>query len=131
MDLNVTPEIANNGVVQLKVDIKREFLGAIREDGTASPHSRSAHTKVMVKSGQTAVIGGIYQNVGSQLETGVPFLKDIPIIGFLFRGRIFHKDKTELLLFLTPRVLSQAGSSNMGEGVSSSALGKENGSTLE
>jgi len=131
MELNVTPEVANNGVVQLKVDITREFLGAIKDDGTASPHSRSAKTKVMVKSGQTAVIGGIYQNDGSQLETGVPFLKDIPIIGFLFRGRIFHKDKTELLLFLTPRVLSQAGSSNMGEGVSGASFGKENGTTLE
>lgn len=132
MELNVTPEVANNGVVQLKVDITREFLGAIREDGTASPHSRSAKTKVMVKSGQTAVIGGIYQNDGSQLETGVPFLKDIPILGFLFRGRTFHKDKTELLLFLTPRVLSQAGSSNMGDGMSSNSLGQgSNGSSLE
>lgn len=131
MELNVTPEVANNGVVQLKVDITREFLGAIRDDGTASPHSRSAKTKVMVKSGQTAVIGGIYQNDGSQLETGVPFLKDIPIIGFLFRGRTFHKDKTELLLFLTPRVLSQAGSSNMGDGMSSTSLGQGSGSSLE
>ncbi len=131
MELNVTPEVANNGVVQLKVDILREFLGAIRDDGTASPHSRSAKTKVMVKSGQTAVIGGIYQNDGSQLETGVPFLKDIPVIGFLFRGRIFHKDKTELLLFLTPRVLSQAGSSNMGDGMSSTSLGQDNGSSFQ
>jgi len=131
MELNVTPEVANNGVVQLKVDIIREFLGAIKEDGTANPHSRSAKTKVMVKSGQTAVIGGIYQNDGSQLETGVPFLKDIPILGFLFRGRIFHKDKTELLLFLTPRVLSQAGSSSLGEGISGTSFNNQNGNSLE
>lgn len=110
MDLRVTPSIANNGVVQLKVDITREFLGAVRDDGSAGSHNRTASTKVMVKSGQTAVIGGIYQNDSSQLEAGVPFFKDIPILGFLFRGRTFHKDKTELLLFLTPRILSQAGS---------------------
>ena len=110
MDLKVVPEIANNGVVQLKVDISRQFLGAIRSDGSAGSHTRSAKTKVMVKSGQTAVIGGIYQNDSSQLDSGVPFLKDIPFIGFFFRNGNFHKDKTELLLFLTPRILSQAGS---------------------
>lgn len=110
MDLKVTPEVANNGVVQLKVDITREFLGAVRDDGSAGSHHRTASTKVMVKSGQTAVIGGIYQNDSSQMEAGVPVLKDIPVLGFFFRGRNYHKDKTELLLFLTPRVLSQAGS---------------------
>ncbi|MEY4615604.1 MAG: hypothetical protein RJB66_564 [Pseudomonadota bacterium] len=111
MELKVKPEVANNGVVQLEVDIMREFLGAVRSDGSAGSHSRSAKTKVMVKSGQTAVIGGIYQNDSSQLDTGVPFLKDLPIFGFFFRSGNFHKDKTELLLFLTPRVLSQAGGS--------------------
>lgn len=131
MELNVTPEVANNGVVQLKVDITREFVGAIRDDGTASPHSRSAKTKVMVKSGQTAVIGGIYQNDGSQLETGVPLLKDIPILGYLFRGKTFHKDKTELLLFLTPRVLSQAGSSVIGDGISTNSFNNNSTSSLE
>lgn len=131
MELNVTPEVANNGVVQLKVDITREFVGAIRDDGTASPHSRSAKTKVMVKSGQTAVIGGIYQNDGSQLETGVPVLKDIPILGYLFRGKTFHKDKTELLLFLTPRVLSQAGSSVIGDGISTNSFNNNSTSSLE
>jgi type IV pilus assembly protein PilQ len=74
----------------------------------------------MVKSGQTAVIGGIYQNDTSQLENGVPFLKDIPIFGVLFRDSNFHKDKTELLLFLTPRILSQAGSPVLSHDVNSS-----------
>ena len=119
MDLKVVPEIANNGVVQLKVDISRQFLGAIRSDGSAGSHTRSAKTKVMVKSGQTAVIGGIYQNDSSQLDSGVPFLKDIPFIGFFFRNGNFHKDKTELLLFLTPRILSQAGSTMVSQDVGS------------
>lgn len=121
MDLKVTPEIANNGVVQMKVDISRQFLGAIRSDGTAGSHTRTAKTKVMVKSGQTAVIGGIYQNDTSQLENGVPFLKDIPILGVLFRDSNFHKDKTELLLFLTPRILSQAGSPLLSHDVGASS----------
>jgi type IV pilus assembly protein PilQ len=109
MELKVKPEVANNGMVQMQVDILRQFAGAFRSDGTAGNHSRSATTKVMVKSGQTAVIGGIYQNDSAQMDNGVPWLKEIPIIGYLFRGTNFRKDKTELLLFLTPRVLSQAG----------------------
>lgn len=125
MDLRVTPEIANNGVVQLKVDITREFLGSVRDDGSAGSHHRTASTKVMVKSGQTAVIGGIYQNDSSQLEGGVPWLKEIPIIGFLFRGRSYHKDKTELLLFLTPRVLSQAGAPVMAKDLGEAPTSKE------
>lgn len=109
MELRVTPEVANNGIVQMQVDITREFPGAPRDNGGANSNSRSAKTKVMVKSGQTAVIGGIYQNDATEVETGVPFLKDIPVLGALFRGKNYTKNKTELLLFLTPRVLSQAG----------------------
>jgi type IV pilus assembly protein PilQ len=110
MLLSVTPEVANNGVVQMDVTLTRGFFGGVQADGNVSKHKREAKTKVMVKSGQTAVIGGIYQNDMSQLENGVPFLKNIPIIGALFRDHNYHKDKTELLLFLTPRILSQAGS---------------------
>ncbi len=109
MELKVTPEVANNGIVQMQVDIVREFPGAPRDNGGANSNARSAKTKVMVKSGQTAVIGGIFQNDATEIETGVPFLKDIPFLGALFRGKNYTKNKTELLLFLTPRVLSQAG----------------------
>jgi type IV pilus assembly protein PilQ len=129
MDLKVTPEIASNGVVQMKVDISREFLGAIRDDGSAGSHQRTAKTKVLVKSGQTAVIGGIYQNDSSQMESGVPFLKDIPVLGFLFRNGNFHKDKTELLLFLTPRILSQAGSPVMAQEISPPSPEESGGET--
>jgi type IV pilus assembly protein PilQ len=115
MNLDVTPQVANNGNVILDVNVQREFLGAIVDEatGAAPVHNREAKTKVMVKNGQTAVIGGIYQNDASNNESGVPFLKDIPIIGFFFRSDNYRKDKTELLLFLTPRILSQIGSTQV------------------
>jgi type IV pilus assembly protein PilQ len=115
MNLDVTPQVANNGNVILDVNVQREFLGAVVDEatGAAPVHNREAKTKVMVKNGQTAVIGGIYQNDASTNESGVPFLKDIPLIGFLFRSDNYRKDKTELLLFLTPRILSEIGSTQV------------------
>lgn len=126
MNLDVTPQVANNGNVILDVNVQREFLGAIVDEdtGAAPIHNREAKTKVMVKNGQTAVIGGIYQNDASNNEAGVPFLKDIPIIGFFFRSDNYRKDKTELLLFLTPRILSQIGATQV-SGKELSNLGVE------
>lgn len=115
MHLKVTPQIANNGSVSLSVDVKREFPGPITDEqsGAAPIHSREAQTKVIVKNGQTAVIGGIYQNDTRNSDSGVPVLKDIPILGYLFRTENVSKDKTELLLFLTPRIISQPGSTQV------------------
>jgi type IV pilus assembly protein PilQ len=126
MNLDVTPQVANNGNVILDVNVQREFLGAIVDEdtGAAPIHSREAKTKVMVRNGQTAVIGGIYQNDASNNEAGVPFLKDIPILGFFFRSDNYRKDKTELLLFLTPRILSQIGTTQV-SGKEMSNLGVE------
>jgi type IV pilus assembly protein PilQ len=64
----------------------------------------------MVRNGQTAVIGGIYQTDTNQTEARVPWLSDIPILGWLFKNRSTNNAKTELMIFLTPRILGQADS---------------------
>ncbi len=117
MHLNVTPQVANNGNVIMNVEMKRDFPGAVSDDesGAAPIFSREAQTTVMVQSGQTAVIGGIYQNDARSGEGGVPWLKDIPVLGFLFRNENQSKNKTELLLFLTPRVLKSAEDQKISE----------------
>lgn len=112
--LKVTPQITADGGVIMDVDVKREFVGAVvNQETNARPiNSRSAKTKVLVKSGQTAVIGGIYQNDVNKGETGVPGLKDLPVLGWLFKSRNTEATKTELIIFLTPRILnpeSQSG----------------------
>jgi type IV pilus assembly protein PilQ len=71
-------------------------------------NSREANTRVIVKNGQTAVIGGIYRSDVTEGITGVPWLKDIPVLGALFRGTSTDKQRSELLIFLTPRILAQA-----------------------
>ena len=107
--LQVTPQITNDGAVILGVDVSREVAGAVVDQKTqAFPvNSRSAKTKVIVKNGQTAVIGGIYQNDQTEGNTKVPWIADVPIVGWLFKTQTTKKDRTELLIFITPRILGQ------------------------
>ncbi len=110
LKLSVTPQITNDAAVIMAVDVNRDFLGSIEEPktGARSVNSRSAKTKVMVKNGQTAVIGGIYQSDSTQGETKVPWIGDIPLLGWLFKSKSWDNNKNELLIFLTPRIVGQA-----------------------
>ena len=107
LSLDVTPQITSDSDVIMQVAIKREFAGTPPQGETVAPiFTREAKTRVMVKNGQTAVIGGIYQSDADSRDSGVPLLKDIPIFGWLFRQSRKHTEKNELLLFLTPRILN-------------------------
>lgn len=107
--LEVTPQITADSDVIMAVNIKREFPGERLEGGSERPiNSREAKTKVMVLNGQTAVIGGIYQSDASERDAGVPWLRKIPILGWLFRQHSRTTEKNELLLFLTPRILNSS-----------------------
>ncbi len=108
LNLQVTPQITTTGGVILDVQVKRQFAGGIVDQETLARevNSREARTKVLVDNGQTAVIGGVYQSDTTQGETGVPVLKDIPILGWLFKNRSRTYQKNELLIFLTPRIIN-------------------------
>lgn len=108
LKLEVTPQITAEGSVVLDVNVLRQFPGAETDATTkARPiNSREAKTKVLVPNGQTAVIGGIYQSDETETENGVPVLKDIPVLGWLFKQKSQERAKNELLLFLTPRILN-------------------------
>ncbi|MBX3018583.1 MAG: type IV pilus secretin PilQ [Bdellovibrionaceae bacterium] len=110
--LEVTPQLTNDGAVMMKIDMLREFAGEIanNQDGAPSINSRKASTRVMVKNGQTAVIGGIYQNDARNTDTLVPGLGRLPVIGWLFRSNNQSEQRNELLMFLTPRILGQLDS---------------------
>lgn len=108
VELAVTPQITADGSIIMDVDLKREFPGPLldAESLAREINSRSANTKILVRNGETAVIGGIYQSDTLQSDTGVPWLKDLPIFGWLFKARNMERTKNELLLFLTPRILN-------------------------
>ncbi len=99
--LNVTPQISNLGTVRMVIDVIRT---GIQPGGTTN--SRDMKTEVIVKSGDTSVIGGVFQSDVLQSKSGVPGLKDIPILGTLFRGSNESHTKTELMVFVTPKILS-------------------------
>ena len=108
LHLTVTPQITAEGSVILDVDLVRQYPGAIADpsSGARPINSRQATTKVLVPNGQTAVIGGIYQSDETKTDQGVPWLKDIPGLGWLFKYQHSDRTRAELLLFLTPRILN-------------------------
>ncbi len=105
--LEVTPQINYDGVILL--DIKQTVSNALElsEGGIQSVtiSSRELKTKLAVKNGQTIMIGGMIKKNETKSETGIPFLKDIPLLGYLFKYESTSIDKTELLVMVTPYVI--------------------------
>lgn len=106
LSLKVTPQVTSDDSVILDLNINRDVPVDVAPGVPPIINSRQARSKVLVKNGQTAVIGGIYQNDNTQSVNGVPFLKDIPILGYLFKSQQEKNSRNELLIFLTPRILS-------------------------
>ncbi len=100
LSLEVTPNVSFNDFVSMEITVKDE-----QQVGTSGKTGKDLSTKLMVKSGETIVIGGIYTETDSADNTGIPWMKDIPILGWLFGAEHKTLDKTELLIFLTPTVL--------------------------
>jgi type IV pilus assembly protein PilQ len=74
--------------------------------------NREATANVLVKDGETIVIGGILKDTRQESEAGLPYFKEIPILGWLFKNHRWQKDFEELMVFITPRI-ADAGSTNL------------------
>jgi type IV pilus assembly protein PilQ len=103
--LEVTPQITPDGNVVLEVDVNKDSKGEETRAGFAI-NTQHVKTKVMVENGGTVVLGGIYQQSESTTETKVPFLGDLPWLGNLFKTRGRTANKTELLVFITPKIVA-------------------------
>ena len=106
LKLEVTPQITPEGAIFLDVRVNKDSRG---QDTAAGPaiDTKNVQTQVLVENGGTVVIGGIYEQLQRTTVTKVPVLGDIPVLGALFRNTQSVNDKTELLIFLTPRVVSE------------------------
>ncbi|MBI4592864.1 MAG: type II and III secretion system protein, partial [Candidatus Rokubacteria bacterium] len=107
--LTVTPRIGEKGTVAL--DVKQE----VNDIGAAEPPTgsrriikREAETSVVLLNNQTLVLGGLIRERRSVEDRGIPFLKDIPLIGLAFGAKAQTVNKTELLILITPRVIGTA-----------------------
>jgi type IV pilus assembly protein PilQ len=105
LKLEVTPQITPEGNVILDVDVTKDSVGRSTSAGFAID-TKHVKTQVLVENGGTVVIGGIFEQSERDEVVKVPFLGDIPFLGNLFKTRSKTSDKTELLIFLTPKVLS-------------------------
>ena len=106
--LEVTPQITPDGNVVLEVDVNKDSKG---EETRAGPAINTQHvkTKVMVENGGTVVLGGIYQQTERNNENKVPLLGDVPVVGYLFKSTGRESTKTELLVFITPKIVAEVG----------------------
>lgn len=106
LTLEVTPHITADGSVSMKIKATNNSAGNAPA-GTVPPiNKKEANTELLVQSGETTVIGGIYVDTDTETDSGVPFLMDIPVLGWLFKSNNKQKTKSELLIFITPRIVS-------------------------
>ena len=106
LKLEVTPQITPEGNVILEVDVNKDSVGRATANGLAID-TKHVRTQVLVENGGTVVIGGIFEQVDRTDVTKVPFLGDIPYLGNLFKTTNKTSDKKELLIFITPKVVSE------------------------
>ncbi len=107
LSLEVTPNINPNGTIVMKIDAKNDAPGSSVAGGTIPAiNKKEATTEMMLRDGETTVIGGIYVERDTNSDDGVPFLQDIPFLGGLFKSNSVEKTRTELLIFITPRILN-------------------------
>jgi type IV pilus assembly protein PilQ len=106
LKLEVTPQITPEGNVILDVDVTKDSVGRSTSAGFAID-TKHVKTQVLVENGGTVVIGGIFEQTDRDEVVKVPFLGDVPYLGNLFKTRSRTSNKTELLIFLTPKVVSE------------------------
>ena len=106
LKLEVTPQITPEGSVILDVDVTKDSRGTSAGSAGFAINTKHVQTKVLVENGGTVVIGGIFEQNEREDVSKVPFLGDVPYLGNLFKTRTKSSSKTEMLIFLTPKVVT-------------------------
>lgn len=105
--LLVDPQILNNDSVILNVEVQKDAPGQTSAGGLPAIDRRRVKTQVRVNNGETVVLGGIYETINRNDINKVPFLGDLPFLGYLFKNTDRREIKTEVMIFLTPRILDE------------------------
>ena len=104
LSLNVTPQITPDDHINMQVTANQDTVGAIYS-GVPSINTKSVKTEVLVENGGTVVIGGVFTQDLSDSTQKVPLLGDVPIVGWLFKNNVKSDTKSELLIFITPKIM--------------------------
>ena len=116
LSLEVTPHVIGEDTLKLNINTKKDeldFVNAVA--GQPSIETKKASTNVLLFDGQTTVIGGLSKENSSNTERGIPWLKDIPILGYLFKGKGNSDSLDEVLIFITPHILDEKFSEDVEE----------------
>jgi type IV pilus assembly protein PilQ len=109
LTLEVVPHITGDGAVLMRIKAQQNEVSDRRDNfGTPGLFVREAETEMVVSDGDTAVLGGIYRRGQRESISQVPFLGDIPVLGWLFKSRTDADERDELLIFVTPRILNRS-----------------------
>ncbi len=108
LKLEVTPQITPEGNIILDLDVNKDSRGETTQQGVAID-TKHVRTQVLVENGGTVVIGGIFTMEEINQENKIPLLGDVPVVGNLFKSRTRESTKNEVLVFITPKVISDRG----------------------
>ena len=106
LKLEVTPQITPEGSIILDLDVNKDSVGRETFLGFAID-TKHIQTQVLIENGGTVVIGGIFEMSERTTETKVPFFGDLPAVGNLFKSRSKETEKKELIVFITPKIVSE------------------------
>ncbi len=106
LSLKVVPQITPDDRIIMDLNVTKDSVGQVF-NGVPSINSREVKTQVLVRDGDTVVLGGIYEQTRSKEVDSVPLLGDLPIVGALFRQTRKVDDKAELLIFITPKIIRE------------------------
>ncbi len=106
LKLEVTPQITPEGNIIMDVKVNKDSLGTLTALGR-EVNVKEVRTQVLVENGGTVVIGGIYEQQDNDTTTKVPVLGDVPVVGNLFKTKTRDSQRTELLVFLTPKIITE------------------------
>jgi len=111
LSLSVTPQITPDNRIILDLDVRDDSVGTVvvASGGVNVPsiNTREIATQVLVNDGQTVVLGGILSTTNREDDTKVPFLGDIPVLGYLFKTTNHQDNKDELMIFITPKIVRE------------------------
>jgi type IV pilus assembly protein PilQ len=108
LKLEVTPQITPEGNIILDLDVNKDSRGETTTQGVAID-TKHVKTQILIENGGTVVIGGIFEMEETNQENKIPLLGDVPVVGNLFKNRTKESTKREMLVFITPKVISDNG----------------------
>lgn len=108
LKLEVTPQITPEGSIILDLDINKDSRGETTTQGVAID-TKHIKTQILIENGGTVVIGGIFEMEETNQENKIPFLGDVPVLGNLFKNNTKESSKREMLVFITPKVITDRG----------------------